>query len=86
MDGRFIIILFIFACLQLENFLADIGGLLGLWVGVSVLTGVEVVELILLLFLHLFSSRKNRVIKNDVSMEEGTLSNNGFRRDSFEMT
>ena len=33
--------------LQLENMLGDIGGQLGLWVGISVITVAEILELLL---------------------------------------
>ena len=35
---------------QIENLLADIGGQLGLWIGVSVMTGVELLEFVISLF------------------------------------
>ncbi|KAK3722859.1 hypothetical protein QZH41_020444, partial [Actinostola sp. cb2023] len=61
---------------QIENFLSDVGGQLGLWLGVSVLSGVEVVELLALMLIYLFKNRSNTVTLNDpVTMEEGGLDN-----------
>jgi len=42
--------------LQLGNFISDIGGQLGLWAGFSVLSVLELVELVILLF----SMRKDK--------------------------
>ncbi|XP_031573625.1 amiloride-sensitive sodium channel subunit gamma-2-like [Actinia tenebrosa] len=43
---------------DINDFLSDIGGQLGLWLGVSVLTGVEVIELILMIFLNCWQPKK----------------------------
>ncbi|KAK3722842.1 hypothetical protein QZH41_007800 [Actinostola sp. cb2023] len=57
---------------QIENFLSDVGGQLGLWLGVSVLSGVEVVELLALMLIYLFKNRSNIVTLDDpIAMEEG---------------
>lgn len=55
--------------------MADIGGQLGLWLGVSVLTGAELVELVILLILHFFkrSGSHEQPKKNEVAMEEGNF-------------
>lgn len=45
---------------QLENLLADIGGQLGLWIGVSVMTGVEILEFISNLLTYLCSKRLDK--------------------------
>ena len=44
--------LFFFA-LQLVNFVSDLGGSLGLWIGMSVLSFAEIFELLLLICLTL---------------------------------
>lgn len=44
--------------LQIENLLADIGGQLGLWIGCSVMTFVELLEFITNLFAYLCGKRK----------------------------
>lgn len=64
-----------FPNVQLENFVADIGGQLGLWLGVSVLTGAELVELVILIILHFFpsSGSHQKRKKNEVAMEEGNF-------------
>ncbi|XP_031561612.1 degenerin deg-1-like [Actinia tenebrosa] len=46
------------------DFVSDIGGQLGLWLGVSVLAAVEVLELIVLLFIYL-CGRKKKVRDRD---------------------
>ncbi|XP_052075471.1 degenerin unc-8-like [Mytilus californianus] len=47
-----------------ENFVSDIGGQLGLWVGISVLSIAEVIELIILLCIWCLSRKKDS--KTDV--------------------
>ena len=49
-----------FFLFQLENLLADIGGQLGLWIGVSVMTGVEILEFISNLLTYLCSKRLDK--------------------------
>jgi hypothetical protein len=44
--------------LQEINLLADIGGQLGLWIGVSVITVFELIELIAMILIQLFRHRK----------------------------
>ena len=44
---------------QFVNFVSDFGGLLGLWVGFSVLTAAELVELVLLILHHLIKKCTN---------------------------
>ena len=54
-----------FIVLQMPSFLSDIGGLMGMWIGVSVLTIVEVLELIATLLVTMFktfSKKKDRVV------------------------
>lgn len=49
----------------MPSFLSDIGGLMGMWIGVSVLTVVELLELIATLLITMFktfSKKKDRVI------------------------
>lgn len=50
----------LFFLFQLENLLADIGGQLGLWIGVSVMTGVEILEFISNLLTYLCSKRLDK--------------------------
>lgn len=58
---------------QMPSFLSDIGGLMGMWIGISVLTIVELLELIAVLFMTVFkmySKKANRVRDiNDNSVE-----------------
>jgi uncharacterized membrane protein len=42
----------------IEDLFADIGGTLGLWMGISVLTIMELIELLIQLVLLLFNSEK----------------------------
>ena len=54
-----------FIVLQMPSFLSDIGGLMGMWIGVSVLTIVELLELIATLLVTMFktfSKKKDRVV------------------------
>ncbi|CAH3139010.1 unnamed protein product [Pocillopora meandrina] len=57
----------------MPSFLSDIGGLMGMWIGISVLTIVELLELIAVLFITVFkmySKKANRVRDiNDNSVE-----------------
>ena len=65
----------IFFLKQTASFLSDIGGLMGMWIGISVLTVVELLELIVTLFITIFklySKKRDRVvnIKNASDMAE----------------
>ena len=44
--------------MQMESFLADIGGTVGLWLGVSVISGIEVLQVIVEIARYLY--RKTR--------------------------
>jgi len=44
---------------QMPSFLSDIGGLMGMWIGVSVLTVVELLELIATLLVTIFKTKRN---------------------------
>ena len=49
----------------MPSFLSDIGGLMGMWIGVSVLTVVELLELIATLLITMFKTftkKKDRVV------------------------
>lgn len=50
---------------ELEDLFADIGGTLGLWMGISVLTMMELIELIVQLVLLLFNSEKKMLSANE---------------------
>ena len=55
----------------MPSFLSDIGGLMGMWIGVSVLTVVELLELIATLLITMFktcSKKKDRVV--DIKLSE----------------
>ena len=43
----------------MPSFLSDIGGLMGMWIGVSVLTVVELLELIATLLVTIFKTKRN---------------------------
>jgi len=45
---------------KIENLLADIGGQLGLWIGCSVMTVVEILELITNLLTYLWGKHKEK--------------------------
>ena len=51
---------------QMPSFLSDIGGLMGMWIGVSVLTVVELLELIatllITMFTETFTKKKEQVV------------------------
>ena len=47
--------------LQLANFVSDIGGSLGLWIGMSVLSFAEVLELILLIAYALYVKLRRKL-------------------------
>ena len=50
----------------MPSFLSDIGGLMGMWIGVSVLTVVELLELMATLVVTMFktlSKKKDRVVE-----------------------
>ncbi|ESO95709.1 hypothetical protein LOTGIDRAFT_160261 [Lottia gigantea] len=55
------------AAYGLADLFADIGGTLGLWMGISVLTIMELIELIVRLFLLLFNSEKKIPEQDPVS-------------------
>ena len=60
---------FISSCLlQEENFVSDIGGQLGLWVGMSVLSLAEVLELVVLIIV--WCSSKKGDMKTDPNFDE----------------
>jgi hypothetical protein len=60
---------FISCCLlQEENFVSDIGGQLGLWVGISVLSVAEVLELVVLIIV--WCSSKKGDTKTDPNFDE----------------
>ena len=49
----------------MPSFLSDIGGLMGMWIGVSVLTVVELLELIATLLITMFKTftkKKEQVV------------------------
>lgn len=46
---------------QLVNFVSDLGGSLGLWIGMSVLSFAEVFELLLLIAYALFRKLRKRL-------------------------
>ena len=55
----------------MPSFLSDIGGLMGMWIGISVLTVVELLELIATLLISMFKTwfkKKDRVV--DVKSNE----------------
>ena len=51
---------FLTASLKAGSFISDIGGSMGLWVGVSILTVAEVIELLGMLCFHLLKRVKSR--------------------------
>ena len=51
--------------LQIENLLADIGGQLGLWIGCSVMTFVEILEFITNVLSYLCGKRNERKKANN---------------------
>ena len=57
----------------MPSFLSDIGGLMGMWIGVSVLTVVELLELIATLLITMFKTfrKKDQVV--DVKPSENSL-------------
>ncbi|KAK3725318.1 hypothetical protein QZH41_012013 [Actinostola sp. cb2023] len=67
---------------KLENFIADIGGQLGLWLGVSVLSGVEIIELILHLVVRLFGKKQTKNPRNHHVKENTLGANDDFRMKS----
>ncbi|XP_048584085.1 amiloride-sensitive sodium channel subunit beta isoform X2 [Nematostella vectensis] len=70
---------------ELVNFLSDIGGQLGLWVGVSVMTGAEVVELALLIFFKVFCRKPRKVtVNSEGDPEPNVLSNSQLQLESID--
>ena len=61
-------ILFFFSNIQAVNLLADIGGQLGLWIGISALTCCEVLELVLMLVQRMFKKMKNESRKMETTL------------------
>ena len=60
----------------MPSFLSDIGGLMGMWIGISVLTVVELLELIATLLITMFKTwfkKKDRVV--DVKSNENYSQN-----------
>ena len=55
------IILSFYFNLQLANFVSDLGGSLGFWIGMSVLSFVEILELLLLTCYTLGKKFKQRI-------------------------
>ena len=55
------IILSFFFILQLANFVSDLGGSLGFWIAMSVLSFVEILELLLLTCYTLGTKFKQRI-------------------------
>ncbi|XP_076110073.1 FMRFamide-activated amiloride-sensitive sodium channel-like isoform X1 [Mytilus galloprovincialis] len=53
------------AAYEIEDLFADIGGTLGLWMGISVLTIMELIELVIQLIILLFNSEKKIPQPND---------------------
>lgn len=60
----------LFSFLQLENLMSDIGGQLGLWIGVSAITMAEVLKLLLDIIKVLYRKASLTDIKEvkDISM------------------
>lgn len=57
----FLIFFFIFSIIsQLANFVSDLGGSLGLWIGMSVLSFAEIFELLVLICLRMAKKLKKR--------------------------
>jgi len=66
-------------CFQIVNFVSDIGGQLGLWAGFSVLSLLEIIELITLLFTL---KRNQQKVNDEVQPTEKEDVANGEKRDS----
>ena len=56
-----IFIILFYSILQLANFVSDLGGSLGFWIGMSVLSFVEILELLLLTCYTLGKKFKQRI-------------------------
>ncbi|KAK3097867.1 hypothetical protein FSP39_014002, partial [Pinctada imbricata] len=52
-----------------ENFVSDIGGQLGLWAGISVLSLAEILELLVLIFMACCRKRKTQDSANVTELE-----------------
>jgi len=59
----------------MPSFLSDIGGLMGMWIGVSVLTVVELLELIATLLVTMFKTKRNDQVVEIKPTENYTQSN-----------
>jgi len=68
---------YFFFILQLANFVSDLGGSLGLWIGMSVLSFAEIFELLLLVCL-----RVGRKLKNGGSTKSSTTHVEEFKYSS----
>ena len=55
---------------QLPNFMSDLGGSLGLWIGMSVLSFAEILELMLLTCYSLGKKFKRRIMSGKVTTFE----------------
>jgi hypothetical protein len=67
----------------IEDLFADIGGTLGLWMGISVLTIMELIELLIQLVLLLFNSEKKLRSPSD-PLPNGPLNGMMDQNDHFD--
>ena len=65
---NYLLFFFFFSNIQAVNLLADIGGQLGLWIGISALTCCEVLELVLMLVQRMFKNMKNKGRRMDTAL------------------